>query len=179
MTIVTHGSDPDGRDVARTIRRRHRGRLDELRRLLFSPAGAFDPDDPAPQRPPSLDVRAVTDRHTRVTVAANIQSRLDDEVPMQAGTRLLRVSVAGHHHQLHRRQRLAAGEEEGWARAVVGEAWERLVHRQGVVAWVDGQPGAAHFLLYLGADGDPVSPPRSVTVPLTPLAARPQLHAVP
>lgn len=166
---------PDALDpaaIAAVITRRHGNRLRALHRQLFSAAGEFDPDlTPDGWRPPSLQAPAITNPHARVSVAASIQTRLEEPADLPAGTRLLQVSVAGHHRLLHQRAALIRAEEDAWAHAVVGPKWVTRAYRQGVVASVGGGPGATHYVVYLDASGEAQPGPLTPAQPLVPLVA--------
>jgi len=166
------------REVAVVVRRRQRVELARLHRVLFSGAGErrYGPEPEAP--PPAMLGRAVTDGFARVTVAASMFDVADGAArgvapgPVPAGLVELHVSVVGRHRSLDRLVRLSVVEEQGWARAVFGPAWEDAAYYGGHAAKTQPVP-IAHFSLFLDAGRAPTRPPTGWG-PLWPLSASAQ-----
>lgn len=160
------------------VRRRQRVELARLHRVLFSGAGErrYGPEPEAPA--PAMLGRAVTDGFARVTVAASMFDVADGAArgvvpgPVPAGLVELHVSVVGRHRSPDRLVRLSVVEEQGWARAVFGPAWEDAAYYGGHAAKTQPVP-IAHFCLFLDAGRAPTRPPTGWG-PLWPLSASAQ-----
>lgn len=159
--------------LSEQIDRRHGGEVRRLRRLLF---------ETTPMRdallngtPPGISVTSVVDSHGRLTVMASISELEEAPTGLSGGCFEVLVSIVGHHRVLDRRVSVDPAEEEAWALLAFGPWAQHAYRQQGAVTNVNGQPGAAFYIVFLDIDRNPTSPPQKDPwpAPLLPLADTP------
>lgn len=141
------------------IRRQHGRKVGQLRRILFETTPLAEAI--ARGAPPALRVPSVTDPHARLTVVASIRQLDQAHAVPSGGGSLAEVSIAGHHRVLDRRVSIDPAETEAWAGLVLGPWAAHGYRSEEPVTAVNGQPGASFYLVFLDADGNPVTPPKN------------------
>lgn len=149
---------PDPAEVAQLlarIQRRHGRDVHQLRQGIFRA-------EPISRQnlPPTLEANSLTDRHTRITLSADMADVPSDLPGWPPHHAIVTVSIAGHHRTLARQRLLVdPAEEEAWVRAALGPAWSPHAYAAGCMTRVTNSPGAWHYNLILDENRQPTAWP--------------------